>query len=123
MYVKRFLWGVEGVRLAVSEEDERFVGGVLDLDGSLIVVEWVEVRSGDRLGGVGCGMVVSNSSDRRRVEKVRFASSAAESQITILHLCKVPPSFTHFSENGALRGESFSWLSMVLRARHRHAVD
>lgn len=53
MYVKRFLWGVEGVRLAGSEEDERFVGGVLDLDGSLIVVECVEVRSGERLGGVG----------------------------------------------------------------------
>lgn len=74
--MKRFLWGVKGVRLAGSEE-ERFVGGVLDLDGSLSVVEWVEVRSGDRLGGVGCGMVVSNNSDRRRVEKVRFASSAA----------------------------------------------
>ena len=73
------------MRLAGSEEDEKFVGGVLDLDGSLIVVEWVEVRSGDRLGGVGWGMVVSKSSDRRRVEKVRFASSAAESQNVILH--------------------------------------
>lgn len=120
--MKRFLWGVEGVRLAGSDEDETFVGGVLDLDGSLTVVEWVEVRSGDRLGGVGCGMVVSNNSVRRRVEKVRFASSAAESQTTILRLNKVRPSFTHFSENGALREESFSWLLMVLRARHRHAV-
>ena len=36
--MKRFLWGVEGVRLAGIEE-ERFVGGVLDLDGSLRVVE------------------------------------------------------------------------------------
>lgn len=36
--MKRFLWGVEGVRLVGSEE-ERFVGGVLDLDRSLIVVE------------------------------------------------------------------------------------
>ena len=35
--MKRFLWGVEGVRLAGIEE--RFVGGVLDLDGSLRVVE------------------------------------------------------------------------------------
>ena len=75
--MKRFLWGVEGVRLAGSEE-ERFVGGVLDLDGSFTAVEWVEVRSGERLGGVGWGIVVSNNSDRRRVEKVRFASSAAE---------------------------------------------
>ena len=74
--MKRFLCGVEGVRLA-GREEERFVGGVLDLDGSLIVVEWVELRSGERLGGVGCGMVVSNNSDRRRVENVRFASSAA----------------------------------------------
>ena len=37
--MKRFLWGVEGVRLAGSEEEERFVGGVLDLDGSFKVVE------------------------------------------------------------------------------------
>ena len=37
--MKRFLWGVEGVRLLGSEEEERFVGGVLDLDRSLIVVE------------------------------------------------------------------------------------
>ena len=37
--MKRFLWGVEGVRLVESEADERFVGGVLDLDGSLKVVE------------------------------------------------------------------------------------
>jgi len=75
--VKRFLWGVEGVRLAGGREDEdRLVGGVLDLEGSLIVVEWVDIRSGDKLGGVGCGMVVSKSSDRRRVENVRFASSA-----------------------------------------------
>lgn len=105
-----------------SEEDERFVGGVLDLDGSLTVVEWVEVRSGDRLGGVGCGMVVSNNSDRRRVEKVRFASSATESQTTILRVCKVLQNFTHFSGNGALREESFSLLSMVLPAMHRHVV-
>ena len=120
--MKRFLWGVEGVRLAGSEEDERFVGGVLDLDGSLIVVEWVEVRSGDRLGGVGCGMVVSNNSDRRRVEKVRFASSAAESQTTVPHFCKRLQNVTHFSGNGALREESFFWPSMVSQAMHRHVV-
>ena len=85
--MKRFLWGVEGVRLAGSEE-ERFVGGVLDLDGSLSMVEWAEVRSGDRLGGVDCGMVVSNNSDRRRVEKVRFASSAAGEQNQFSMLAK-----------------------------------
>ena len=39
MYVKRFLWGVEGVRLAGgNEEEETFVGGVLDREVSLIVV-------------------------------------------------------------------------------------
>lgn len=70
---------MEGVRLAGGrEDDEILVGGVLDLEGSLIVVEWVDAKSGDKLGGVGCGMVVSNNSDRRRVEKVRLASSAAE---------------------------------------------
>lgn len=83
MYVKRFLWGVEGVRLAVgSDEEDPLTGGVL-LDGSLMVVECVEggrVGSGDKVGGVGCGIVVSNSSDLNSVEKVRFASSAASSQ-------------------------------------------
>ena len=63
---------------------------------------------------------MSNNSDRRRVEKVRFASSAAESQT--LHVCKVLQSLTHFSGNEALREESFSWLSMVSQAMHRHVV-
>jgi len=48
---------VEGVRLVGGkEDDETLVGGVLDLEGSLIVVEWVEggsVGSGDNVGGVG----------------------------------------------------------------------
>lgn len=35
------------------EEDEKFVGGVLDLEGSFTVVAWFEIISGDRLGGVG----------------------------------------------------------------------
>jgi hypothetical protein len=35
-----------------------------------------KVESGEILGGVCCGMVVSNISERRSVEKVRFASSA-----------------------------------------------
>ena len=55
--MKRFLWGVEGVRLAGgNEEEDTFVGGVRDLDGSLNVVECVEVGkvgSGDSVGGVG----------------------------------------------------------------------
>jgi len=39
-----------------KEDDETLVGGVLDLEGSLIVVECVEggsVGSGDNVGGVG----------------------------------------------------------------------
>ncbi len=80
MYVKRFLWGVEGVKLADgSEDDPALAGGVLVRDGSLMVVECVEggkVGSGDKVGGVGCGIVVSNSSDLNSVEKVRLASSA-----------------------------------------------
>lgn len=55
--MKRFLWGVEGVRLAGgSDDDDTLVGGVLDLEGSLMVVECVEggnVGSGDNVGGVG----------------------------------------------------------------------
>lgn len=65
---------------------------------------------------------MSNNSDRRRVEKVRFASSAAKGQTAVRHVCKVLQSFTHFSGNEALREESFSWLSMVSLAMHRHAV-
>ena len=80
--MKRFLWGVEGVRLAGgSEDDAALAGGVLVRDGSLIVVECVEggnVGSGDKVGGVACGIVVSNNSDLRSVEKVRFASSAVQ---------------------------------------------
>jgi len=56
MYVKRFLWGVDGVRLAGGSDDEEvFVGGVRDLEGSSMVVECVfggKVVSGDSVGGV-----------------------------------------------------------------------
>lgn len=39
MYEKRFLWGVEGVRLAGgSDDDDRWEGGVLDRVGSFDVV-------------------------------------------------------------------------------------
>ena len=81
--MKRFLCGVEGVKLTGGrEEEDKFVGGVLDLEGSFAIVEWVDTRSGDKLGGVGCGMAVSNSSDRSRVEYVRLASSTACCQST-----------------------------------------
>jgi hypothetical protein len=40
MYENKFLWGVEGVRLAVGRDrTEAFVGGVCDREGSYIVVE------------------------------------------------------------------------------------
>ena len=62
--------------LAGGKDEDRFVGGVPDLEGSLMVVECVEVISGERLGGVGCGIVMSNNSFRSSAEKVRLASSA-----------------------------------------------
>ena len=40
--------------------------------------EGSSVVSGERLGGVGWGMVVSKISERSNVEKVRFASSAVK---------------------------------------------
>ena len=58
---------------------DELLGGVWDLVGSLIVVECEagsNVGSGERFGGVGCGIVVSKSSDLNKVENVRFASSA-----------------------------------------------
>jgi hypothetical protein len=79
--VKRFLWGVEGVKEAGIEVLVALLGGVCDLVGSFIVVECDEgsnVGSGERLGGVGCGMVVSKISERSNVENVLLASSAAE---------------------------------------------
>ena len=81
--MNKFLCGVEGVRLAGGNDDEDpLTGGVLR-DGSFMVVECVEggkVGSGDKVGGVGCGIVVSNNSDLNNVENVRFASSAVSCQ-------------------------------------------
>jgi hypothetical protein len=60
---------------------EPLLGGVRDLVGSWLVVECEEGSkfvSGERFGGVACGIVVSKISERSRVEKVRFASSAIE---------------------------------------------
>lgn len=55
--MNKFLCGVDGVRVAGGSDDEdALTGGVLDLDGSLMVVEWVEARnegSGESVGGVG----------------------------------------------------------------------
>lgn len=68
------------MRLEVGKDDEDALnGGVLDLDGSFMVVEWVEggnVGSGDNAGGVCWGTVGPNSSVWRRVSKVRFCSSS-----------------------------------------------
>jgi hypothetical protein len=72
---------VEGVKETGSDVLEPLLGGVRDLVGSWLVVECEEGSkelSGERLGGVGCGIVVSNISERSRVENVRFASSAID---------------------------------------------
>jgi hypothetical protein len=77
--VKRFLWGVEGVREAGKEVLDGLLGGVRERVGSLMVVECDEgksVGSGERFGGVAWGMVLSKISERSNVENVRFASSA-----------------------------------------------
>ena len=60
---------------------DELLGGVCDRVGSFMVVECEDgskVGSGERLGGVGCGMVSSNISDLRTVENVRLASSATK---------------------------------------------
>jgi hypothetical protein len=88
MYVKRFLWGVEGVRVTGNGVLEALLGGVCDRVGSLMVVECDEGNpaSGETFGGVGCGIVLSNISDRSNVENVRFASSAAAWLVTSLDI-------------------------------------
>lgn len=54
--MKRFLCGVDGVRLAGGSDDEEVcVGGVRDLEGSFMVVACVfggRVVSGDSVRGV-----------------------------------------------------------------------
>ncbi len=73
------------MRLAGGRDDEETCeGGVRDRVGSLMVVAWLDISSGERLGGVGCGTVVSNSSERSRVEKVRLASSAKREVMLVL---------------------------------------
>ncbi len=80
--------GVDGVREAGNEVLEELFGGVCDRVGSFIVVECEDgniVGSGERFGGVGCGIVVSNISARSKVENVRFASSAVD----LISLCSL----------------------------------
>lgn len=79
IYVNKFLCGVDGVKDVGNDVLEALLGGVCDRVGSLIVVECEDCRSvgsGDKLWGVGCGIVESNISARRRVAYVRCASSA-----------------------------------------------
>lgn len=64
--------------------------------GSLIVVV---CESGDRLVGVGCGIVVSKSSDLSKVENVRLASSAVD-KISYMVKTEYSPA-THCVGNGA----------------------
>ncbi len=67
-------------------------------------------------------MLVSNSSDLSRVEKVRLASSAAQCQY--LSRCWVSIALcTHFSESAAPHEEFASLLSKVWQVTHRHVVS
>ena len=81
IYEKRFLCGVEGVKLEGREGGGLF-GGVCDRVLSRACPERDEpgiLLSGDNVGGVTCGIVPSNNSALNNVEKVRFASSASYS--------------------------------------------
>ena len=60
-------------------EGEVFDGGVLEPGMSFPTAEWLELRrigSGESDGGVGCGTLPSNNSERKSLENVRLASSA-----------------------------------------------
>ena len=97
MYVKRFLWGVEGVKERGRDVLDELVGGVCDRVGSFMVVECDEgskIESGDRFGGVCCGIVVSKISERSNVENVRFASSAGHGVSRLLKPVEAPFSLT-----------------------------
>ena len=76
-------------------------------------MEWPELRrtgSGDNVGGVCCGTVLSKISERKSLENVRFASSAVGVQL-------VDDSdegliITHFFENVIPRWPDAALLSM-----------
>jgi hypothetical protein len=121
--VKRFLCGVEGVRETGSEEAGPLLGGVRDLVGSWLVVELLgsNVVSGERFGGVGWGIVVSNNSDRSKVEKVRFAVSA---DINVsLKMVPLPNEITHIVGNAIPHVVCVFSVLMVLLVNCRREAD
>lgn len=60
----------------VREVVDEALGGVCDRAFSRALFAAVVVWSGDVACGFSCGIVLSKSSARRSLEKVRFASSA-----------------------------------------------
>jgi len=64
MYVKRFLCGVDGVKVGAGSAED-LMGGVCERVGSWNVVPWFV---GERFCGIDCGTVDSNISERRREE-------------------------------------------------------
>lgn len=89
-----------------------------------MVVECEEgnrVESGDRFGGVRCGMVVSKISDRSKVENVRFASSANNWSVDWLN--NLFSSLAYSSGNEARHVVSASFVSKVLPVNHHHEAS
>lgn len=107
-----------------SDVLEELFGGVRDRVGSLIVVEWEEegkrVGSGEWVGGVACGIVLSNISFRSNVENVRFASSATRFVNDVRGLDWQD---TYYAENGAPLVVLVSFVLMVSLVIHRRGVD
>ena len=104
-------------------EGETIEGGVLDPDGSCIVVEGPDPRfvvSGDNEGGVGWGIDVSKSSARSTLEYVRFASSAVSCE-RMQRLRIDEKSTTYFSENVIRHLQGAALLLMELMGRLRRA--
>lgn len=90
----------------------------------MIVVECEEASkfgSGDRFGGVGWGIVVSNISERSSVEKVRLASSAVDTQLALFETQMY--SFAYFSESEARHAVCASFAWKVSPVSHRHATN
>jgi hypothetical protein len=122
--VKRFLWGVDGVNEVGNEVLDELLGGVCERVGSLIVVECDEgsnVVSGERFGGVGCGISEPKISPLRSVENVRFASSAEDSVSFVISLRRCVK--TYFFENEARHVEFASSFLTVWRGNLHHAIN
>jgi hypothetical protein len=122
--VKRFLCGVEGVKDIGNDELLELLGGVWERVGSWVVVECDAGRSelsGDKFGGVGCGIVVSKISARKSVENVRFASSAKRyvSPVTNSGIY----TRIYFSGSESRREVSASSPSTVLQESHHRATN